>query len=91
MVGGFIIGLAIGNDEALVHVQGSGCEENDTIACRCKHLGHALQLKDGFWWHGNKCYWTRVGGQVGRCGIDFDVPLPKVGYSHSHSHVGVTG
>jgi len=91
MVGGRIIGIAFtGPGEALVNLRGTGCERNDTIAVRCRHADKPIAIGDSLWWHGDKCYWTpkSVGSTRGlRCGIDFDIPLLKVGYSHAHAHV----
>lgn len=89
MVGGFIIGLVVRGDQALVNVRGTGCEKNDVIAIRCEHLGHKLGLGDAIWWQGDKCYWTPVAATQGRA-KDRDIELPKVGYSHAHAHVGAS-
>ena len=45
---------------------------------------------DSFWWQCGKCYWTpkeKIAEQIhagtdGRCGVDYDIPLTKIGYSH---------
>lgn len=89
MVGGTIIGLAVTGDEVLVNVRGSGCEKNDTIAVRCKHLDQPLAIGDSLWWQSGNCYWTPKAnhGLTGKCGVDIDIALPKVGYSHAHAHV----
>lgn len=44
-----------------------------------------IQPGDSFWWQSGKCYWTPQENRNkpnSRSGLDFDVALPKIGYSH---------
>lgn len=53
-----------------------------------------LAIGDSFWWQSGSCYWTpraNVGATCGhrehidckrRCGVDYDIRLKKLGYSH---------
>lgn len=44
-----------------------------------------IQLGDSLWWQSGSCYWTpkeNRGKENNRCGFDFDIRLPKLGYSH---------
>lgn len=44
-----------------------------------------LKIGDSFWWQSGSCYWTpnenRMKPNI-RCGIDYDIRLKKIGYSH---------
>ena len=46
-----------------------------------------LKVGDSFWWQGGKCYWTpqanrRLSDERSRCGVTYDIPMRKIGYSH---------
>lgn len=44
-----------------------------------------MKLGDSFWWQEGSCYWTPQANRNlpnGRCGIDYDIRLKKIGYSH---------
>lgn len=44
-----------------------------------------VRLGDSFWWQSGRCYWTpkeNRGKDGNKCGVDFDIELKKVGYSH---------
>lgn len=92
MVGGRVIGLARGPETTLVHVEDRkpGGSRADRCSVRCvEHRADtgervAIEVGDSIWWQCGYCMWTpaaRVGGG-GRSGVDYDIRLPKVGYSH---------
>lgn len=90
MVGGIVIGIAETGDEALVHVKDAKSANSSGNECsvRCRLIdknGYRVFIKvgDALWWQGGNCYWTPKPGLAnGRCGVDFDIALPKIGYSH---------
>lgn len=44
-----------------------------------------IGLNDSLWWQGGFCMWTPAAnrGQSGMvCGVDFDIKLKKIGFSH---------
>lgn len=44
-----------------------------------------IQVGDSFWWQGGYCYWTPKEERAkpgGRGGVDYDIKLKKLGYSH---------
>ncbi len=58
----------------------------------CDDLGNDLKITDSFWWQGNICFWTPKKNNVKTCnhkyhyscnkvGIDYDIQLPKLGFS----------
>jgi hypothetical protein len=77
--------------------RGLACPSPDTcsVVCRARHRTE-MDIGDQVWWQCGKVYWTPrepssvfVGGQHltsepggRRQGIDFDIELEKVGYSH---------
>ena len=46
----------------------------------------AMKVGDSFWWQCGYCYWTpaenRNLGDDARGGVDYDIQLKKIGYSH---------
>lgn len=66
-----------------------GCPRPDSCCVYVEERSHGQRVEiligDSFWWQGGFCYWTprenkrQIGG---RCGIDFDIKLKKIGYSH---------
>lgn len=45
----------------------------------------AIAQGDSFWWQAGHCYWTpkeNRGKEGGRGGVDYDIQLRKIGYSH---------
>jgi hypothetical protein len=44
-----------------------------------------IALGDSLWWRDSKCYWTphmNLGREDSMCGVDYDIALRKIGYSH---------
>ena len=86
MIGGKVIGVVRSKDNTLLHVQGTGGESRDCLSVRCierrKDNGShvAVGIGDSVWWQGDSVLWTP--SVSARCGVDFDIHLPKVGYSH---------
>ena len=80
------------------HGRGDECPRPDTccvyveerITNRNKRegpLGEKVEISigDSIWWQSGLCYWIpkeNYGRDDGRCGVDYDIPLPKLGYSH---------
>ncbi len=75
------------------HGRGDECPRPDTC---CVHVDEgsfakrnrvAIQIGDSVWWQCGYVMWTpkanrKPSGSGQRCGVDFDIRLPKVGYSH---------
>ena len=91
MVGGIVIGLSRGPETTLVNVQ-ERKGRNDVCAVRVieKRVDSGekieIQVGDSIWWQCGHCMWTpkaRAGQDDGKgCGKDWDIRIPKVGYSH---------
>lgn len=88
MVGGKVIGLSRRPDSTLLNVQ----DKRDNCCVRVieKKISNgeqvSIKLGDDVWWQCGKVMWTPAGeyrpGADQKCGVDFDIHLPKVGYSH---------
>lgn len=89
MIGGTIIGLARRKEYTLVHVQ----DHRDTCSIRIKEqkeIGNEpveVQVGDRIWWQSGHAFYTpkhnygkHNSGAKG--GVDYDIRLPKLGYSH---------
>lgn len=60
------------------------CVYTDGIAIK---TGLKMPIKpgDSIWWQGGRCMWmpSENRGKEGlRCGVDYDIQLTKLGYSH---------
>lgn len=93
MVGGIVCGISVVGDEArvrvveVVHWNRESVIGNRTCVVVCKHAGKPIKIGDSFWWQAGSCYWTpRTNGANDnpghRGGVDYDIELQKVGYSH---------
>ena len=88
MVGGEVVGLARGAESTLVHVQSN----RDTCSVRVREVKErtgepvVIEVGDRIWWQAGHVYWTprknhvHIGPRKG--GVDYDIRLPKIGYSH---------
>lgn len=71
---------------------GMDCKRPQTCSVRTdetnQRTGQKVEIGigDSFWWQSGTCYWTpkenRTLGDSARCGVDYDIPLKKIGYSH---------
>lgn len=73
------------------HGRGDECPRPDTCCVytderRADGQGKAeINVGDSFWWQGGYCYWTpkeNRGRNGNRGGVDYDIRLRKIGYSH---------
>lgn len=92
MVGGKVIGIARGKESTLLNVQDDR-RPGDTCAVRCEErrtdTGDRVEIAvgDSVWWQCGQVLWTPAGtAAAGKRFVGgkarYDVPLPKVGYSH---------
>lgn len=98
MVGGVVIGLTRAEERTHVHVadcphypkhgRGDECPNPDTCCVytdeRRVDTGKrvTVDVGDSLWWQCGCCYWTPQDSPRSRCGVDFDIKLKKIGYSH---------
>lgn len=98
MVGGVVIGVTRTEDRTHVHVADcphypkhprGKCPNPDTCCVytdeRAGGIKVRIEIGDSFWWQCGKCYWTpkeNQGREGSRCGVDFDIAMTKIGYSH---------
>ncbi len=49
-----------------------------------------IEIGDGIWWQGNKAMWTPAANRTNdrqakkrklKCGVDYDIVIPRIGYS----------
>lgn len=73
------------------HGRGDECPRPDTCCVYTdevkQHGGDKVEigLGDSFWWQGGSCMWTpkeNRGKPDARGGVDYDIRLTKLGYSH---------
>lgn len=88
MVGGRVIGIARNREDTLVHVR----EVQSTSECSIRVIERrqdnqepvTIRLDDQIWWQSQSAYWTpeHADLDVGKCGLTWDIALPRIGYSH---------
>lgn len=64
----------------------SGWRKPDTCAIMVERnqASERIQIGDSLWWQGRSAMWTpqeNCGKPDGRQGVDFDIIIPRVGYS----------
>ncbi len=62
----------------------SCCVYTDSISIKTGQRV-AINPGDSFWWQSGLCMWTpneNRGKPDLKCGVDFDIQLTKIGYSH---------
>lgn len=76
------------------HGRGDECPRPDTCCVyvmerRCinrnrEQLGETVTIEvgDSLWWQAGFCMWTPKHSPRKKCGVDYDIHLPKIGYSH---------
>ncbi len=78
MVGGKVIGVSIKDGESLLNVQ-----DKHGQTCAVRAATDKIKVGDEVWWQCGKVMWTPQGTTIhGKCGKDFDIQVPKIGYSH---------
>lgn len=93
MVGGTVIGLVRKPGEpTMLHIR-DRAPYNDQICVDVTEThrkdGSAVEIAigDSVWWQCGLVMWTPKGAnRRGKCGRDFDIQLPKVGYTYASSH-----
>jgi hypothetical protein len=77
----------IGGKVINVH-DGGGCFDGNNLSVRCVEkrrsdgISVTVGIGDSVWWQAGWIMWTPEASDRLACGVDFDIQLPKVGYSH---------
>lgn len=92
MVGGIVIEVADHPTENILYV--NVVDRNNRDKCALYVLKNEqsdqIEIGDALWWHGSIAYWTPKNNRIDdeaaktiafKCGIDFDIPLKRIGYS----------
>lgn len=40
-----------------------------------------IEIGDSLWWQGRYAYWTPQSGTREKCGVDYDIPIERIGFS----------
>lgn len=73
------------------HGRGDECPRPDTLCVYTDAIKVRddtpveIQIGDSFWWQSGYCYWTPKANRNkpgNRSGVDYDIKLTKLGYSH---------
>jgi hypothetical protein len=81
MVGGKVIGTTRKGDGTTLLNVADGFDECAVRVGGARH--REIRVGDEVWWQCRQVMWTPAATRRGkRQGVDFDIVLPKVGYSH---------
>lgn len=75
------------------HGRGDECPRPDTCCVYTDEVNRetkvpvCVSVGDSFWWQCGVCYWTpkenrSLPDDKAKCGVDYDIPLTKIGFSH---------
>lgn len=87
MVGGVVVGITRKSGKVHLNLEDKGetiCVYAEEMAVDHPEIKVEIKLGDWVWWQSGFCYWT-PGGKYSRsanCGVEFDIKIPKIGYSH---------
>lgn len=86
MVGGRVIevcGYSDRPDVLFVDVADRPYSRIETCAVNVERneTSERIEVGDSLWWQCGWCYWTPQNSHRQKCGVDFDIKIPKVGYS----------
>lgn len=81
MVGGIVIETINKPNKIWVNVKER--ESKQTCAIYIEKNDNAKKVKpgDSLWWQGRFAMWTPSGVNDGKCGVDYDIRIPRIGYS----------
>ena len=40
-----------------------------------------IEIGDSIWWQGGYAYWTPQNSNREKCGVDYDIKIPRIGFS----------
>jgi hypothetical protein len=91
MVGGNVVGLARRpGGVTMLHVRDTRSTDRICVDVREERLngGGSVEIAvgDSVWWQSGIVLWTPAYSNRRRCGDDFDIQLPKVGYTYGLTH-----
>lgn len=85
MIGGIVVEVAEIKDRPdVLYID---CRDNVYIRETCgilvqkNEISNQIQLGDKIWWQGRWAMWTPANTHRGKQGVDFDIQIPRIGYS----------
>lgn len=90
MVGGQVVGVSRVNGKVLLNVRDEKYGDECAVRCEERRIDNGqrvtIEVGDKVWWQCGTVMWTpksQFGADPDKgCGRDWDVRLPKIGYSH---------
>lgn len=83
MIGGIVTETIILPEKVWVEVVERHEACNDKRCLYVEHNPDSARIKpgDSLWWQGKVALWTRYGTKGGKCGVDYDIQIPRIGFS----------
>lgn len=85
MVGGKVIEVIARPDKEIIWVNCQDNRDECAIYVVMNEMSRKIKPGDSLWWQSDSAMWTpaenRWKNPEGKCGVDFDIRLPRVGFS----------
>ncbi len=83
MIGGKVIETILLAQKVYVKVADKPYGKLETCAIYVERNGDSESIKvgDSLWWQGRVAYWNPQNSERKKCGVDFDIEIPRIGYS----------
>lgn len=90
MVGGVVIEVLAQPGKIWVNVQDQQSSETCALNVADTEVARKIAVGDQVWWQGRSVMWTPAANRLPedspavcalRCGVDYDVQIPRIGYS----------
>lgn len=87
MVGGQVLEIVDTHDKLWVNVWARPYRKIEECAIFVEKTPDAEKIAPGdqLWWQGGRAMWTprsnRNSSEVGKCGVDYDIVIPRIGFS----------
>jgi hypothetical protein len=80
MVGGIVIEVINAPNKIWVNVKERRSSQTCAVYVEINSNSRKIKEGDFLWWQGGEAMWTPKGAD-GKCGVDYDIQIPRIGYS----------
>lgn len=81
MIGGIVTSTVVLPDKVFVDCEEEQSTSKCAVYCARNEQSEAIKPGDNFWWQSGFCMWTPHNSPRLKCGEDYDIRIPKIGFS----------
>lgn len=81
MVGGVVIEVIDEQEKLWINAQERQSSDTCAIYVEKNEVSQQIKVGDFIWWQGGEAMWTPDDVDGGKCGVDYDIQIPRIGYS----------